>query len=131
MEYTQDLYDEVGLTEEACKEKGLTVVVGRFAYQASSKALCSGETRGSVKIVAAAGDGRILGASIVGAEASTLVAEVAVAMQQQMTAAQLGRLIHSHPTLPEMLKEAAEDALGEAVHKIGRRVKERPRDERP
>lgn len=121
---------EVGLTEEACKEKGLAVEVGRFAYQASSKALCAGETRGSVKIVAAAEDGRILGATIVGEEASTLVAEVAVALRQQMTAAQLGRLIHAHPTLPEMLKEAAEDARGEAVHKIGRRAKDRSGDDR-
>jgi len=120
---------EVGLTEEACKEKGLAVVVGRFAYQASSKALCSGETRGSVKIVASREDGRILGASIVGAEASTLVAEVAVAMQQQMTASQLGQLIHSHPTLPEMVKEAAEDVGGEAIHKIGRRDRERSRND--
>lgn len=120
---------EVGLTEEACKEKGLAVRIGRFAYQASSKALCSGETRGSVKIVAAADDGRILGASIVGVEASTLVAEVAAAMQQKMTAAQLGRLIHAHPTLPEMIKEAAEDTMGAAVHKVGRRSKERSGDD--
>lgn len=121
---------EVGLTEAACKEKGLAVSVGRFAYQASSKALCAGETSGSVKIVAAAEDGRILGASIVGAEASTLVAEVAAAMQQKMTAAQLGRLIHAHPTLPEMIKEAAEDTLGKAVHKVGRRTKDRAGDDR-
>ena len=121
---------EVGLTEEACKSKGVAVDVGRFAYQASSKAVCAGETRGSIKIVAAAEDGRILGASIVGAEASTLVAEVAVAMRQQLTAAQLGRLIHSHPTLPEMIKEAAEDTVGEAVHKIGRRTKNRPEGDR-
>jgi dihydrolipoamide dehydrogenase len=47
-------------------------------------------------------------------------------MQQQMTAAQLGQLIHSHPTLPEMIKEAAEDTAGEAVHKIGRRTDKRP-----
>jgi dihydrolipoamide dehydrogenase len=117
---------EVGLTEDACKEKGVAVDIGRFAYQASSKALCAGETRGSVKIVAAREDGRILGASIVGEEASTLVAEVATAMRQQMTAAQLGQLIHAHPTLPEMIKEAAEDTVGEAVHKVGRRAKERP-----
>jgi dihydrolipoamide dehydrogenase len=121
---------EVGLTEEACKVKGLAVDVGRFAYQASSKALCAGETRGSVKIVAAREDGRILGAAMVGEEASTLVAEVAAAMQQQMTAAQLGRLIHAHPTLPEMIKEAAEDTAGDAVHKVGRRAKGRPGEDR-
>jgi len=121
---------EVGLTEAACKEKGLAISVGRFAYQASSKALCAGETHGSVKIVADAKDGRILGASIVGAEASTLVAEVAAAMQQKITAAQLGRLIHAHPTLPEMIKEAAEDTMGAAVHKVGRRARDRTDNDR-
>jgi len=112
---------QVGLTEEQCQEKEIPVEVGRFSYQASSKALCDGETRGSVKIVAGKKDGKLLGATIVGEEASTLVAEVAAAMQRDMTAAELGAVIHSHPTLPEMVKEAAEDTEGLAVHKAGRR----------
>jgi dihydrolipoamide dehydrogenase len=116
---------QVGLTEEDCKKKGLDVEVGRYAYQASSKALCDGEPRGSVKVVAEKGGGRILGASIVGEEASALIAEVAVAMQQQMSATRLGEVIHAHPTLPEMIMEAAEDVDGTAVHKPGRRRKER------
>jgi dihydrolipoamide dehydrogenase len=111
---------QVGLTEEDCKEKGLEVKVGRFSYQASSKALCDGETRGSVKVVAAKEDGLILGASIVGEEASALIAEVALAMQEKMSAARLGEVIHSHPTLPEMIMEAAEDVGDSAVHKPGR-----------
>jgi dihydrolipoamide dehydrogenase len=102
---------------------GLSVSVGRFSYQASSKALCDGEVRGSVKILADGDSGKILGAAIVGEEASALIAEVAVAMQQGMTAGELGRVIHSHPTLPEMIMEAAEDVEGMAVHKIGRRTK--------
>ncbi|MBE0598566.1 MAG: NAD(P)/FAD-dependent oxidoreductase, partial [Desulfuromonadales bacterium] len=116
---------QVGLTEEECKEQGMTVEIGRFAYQASSKALCDGEPRGLVKILASRQDGRIVGATMVGEEAAILVSEVAVAMQQNMTAAALGAVIHSHPTLPEMIREAAEDVEGGAVHKIGRR-KERP-----
>ncbi|WP_305046085.1 dihydrolipoyl dehydrogenase [Geoalkalibacter sp.] len=112
---------QVGLTEEDAKEQGIAVKIGRFAYQASGKALCDGETQGLVKILAAADDDRILGASCVGEEASTLVAEAAAAMQAGMTAQALGRTIHAHPTLPEMLMEAAEDVHGLAVHKAGRR----------
>jgi dihydrolipoamide dehydrogenase len=112
---------QVGLTEEECKEQGMEVEVGRFSYQASSKALCDGQSRGMVKIVAAREGGEILGATIVGEEASNLIAEAAAAMKQRLTARQLGHIIHSHPTLPEMMKEAAEDTEGMAVHKVGRR----------
>jgi dihydrolipoamide dehydrogenase len=115
----------VGLTEEECREQGVEVEVGRFAYQASGKALCDGEARGMVKILAARGSGRITGATIVGEEASSLIAEIAAAMQKEMTARELGHVIHSHPTLPEMVREAAEDTEGLAVHKVGRR-RERP-----
>jgi dihydrolipoamide dehydrogenase len=118
---------QVGLSEEACKEKGIAIDVGRFAYQASSKALCDGEPRGMVKVVAEKGKGRILGATVVGEEAATLVAEVSVAMQKEMTAGELAQVIHSHPTLPEMIKEAAEDVEGLAVHKVGRRTREKAR----
>jgi dihydrolipoyl dehydrogenase len=112
---------QVGLTEAECKEQGTAVEVGRFAYQASSKALCDGEPGGLFKVVAAAGGGEILGAAAVGEEASTLIAEVALAMQQRLTPAQLAEVIHAHPTLPELVKEAAEDCEGLAVHKVGRR----------
>lgn len=112
---------QVGLTEEECKETGVEVEIGRFSYQASSKALCDGEPRGMVKIIAERGNGRLLGATFVGEEAATLVAETAVAMQQGMTAASLAKVIHSHPTLPEMVREAAEDTEGLAIHKVGRR----------
>lgn len=112
---------QVGLSEEECKERGLSYDVGRFAYQASGKALCEGEGRGSLKIMAARADGTILGASFVGAEASALIAEVALAMGTGLTAAQLGAVIHAHPTLPEMVMEAAEDVSGLALHRPARR----------
>jgi dihydrolipoamide dehydrogenase len=112
---------QVGLTEEECREKGLAVEVGRFAYQATSKALCDGEARGSVKVLAAREDGRLMGVTITGAEASTLLAEATLALQQNLTAAQWAEAIRSHPTLPETLREAAEDVEGRAVHKVGRR----------
>lgn len=119
--FTSPEVSQVGLTEEECKELGVAVEVGRFAYQASSKALCEGEPRGSIKLIAARDDDRILGAAIVGAEASALVAEVAAAMTAGLTAARLGAVIHAHPSLPELIMEAAEDVHGRAVHKVGRR----------
>jgi len=112
---------QVGLTEAECKEKGIAVDVGRFAFMASGKALCDGESRGSVKIVAEKESGRIVGAAIVGEEASALISEIAVAMAHGLTAAQLGKVIHAHPTLPEIVQEAAEDVSGHAVHKAGRK----------
>jgi len=112
---------QVGLTEAECKEKGIEVNVGRFAYMASGKALCDGEGRGSIKIVAEKASGRIVGAAIVGEEASALISEIAVAMTHGITAAGLGEVIHAHPTLPEIILEAAEDVAGHAVHKAGRK----------
>jgi dihydrolipoamide dehydrogenase len=112
---------QVGLTEEQCKVKGLAYQVGRFSYQATSKAICEGEIQGSIKVIADEATGQILGAAIAGAEASALISELAVAMAQGVSAHQLGAVIHAHPTLPEMIKEAVEDVTGLAVHKIGRR----------
>jgi dihydrolipoamide dehydrogenase len=112
---------QVGLTETACKEQGLAIAVGRFSYQASSKALCDGEPRGMFKLVTDAESGRILGAAATGEEASSLIAEVALAMQHDLSANELADVIHAHPTLPEIVKEAAEDSVGRAVHKIGAR----------
>jgi len=119
--FTSPEVAQVGLNEEECKERGLAVKIGRFAYQATSKALCEGEPQGLFKLIAAADSGAILGAAVAGAEASTLIAEVTAAMAGGMTAEELGRVIHAHPTLPEMIKEAAEDVDGLAVHKVGRR----------
>ncbi|PLY01085.1 MAG: dihydrolipoyl dehydrogenase [Desulfuromonas sp.] len=114
---------QVGLTETECKEQGITVNIGRFAYMASGKALCDGESRGSIKIMAEKKSDRIVGAAIVGAEASALISEVAVAMTHGLTAGQLGEVIHAHPTLPEIVLEAAEDVGGHAIHKAGRKKK--------
>lgn len=112
---------QVGLNEAECKEQGIPVDIGRFAYLASGKAMCEGETRGSVKVVAEKDGGRILGAAIAGEGASAMIAEIAVAIAQEMSASQLASVIHAHPTLPEIVFEAVEDVEGLAVHKVGRR----------
>ncbi len=112
---------QVGLTEEQCREQALEYNIGRFAYQSIGKALCDGETRGSIKLLAAKGEGTLLGATIVGEEASTMIAEITAAMQAGMTVHELAQTIHAHPSLPEIIKEAAEDTEGLAVHKVSRR----------
>ncbi len=116
---------QVGLTEEQCRSREQEYVAGRFAYLASGKALCDGEPRGTVKILADPDDGRILGGTIVGEEAASLVAEVALAMQKNLTAHELAEVIHAHPSLSEIIKEAAEDVSGTAVHKVSRQATKR------
>ncbi|NLV23791.1 MAG: dihydrolipoyl dehydrogenase [Deltaproteobacteria bacterium] len=112
---------QVGLSEKECREKKRNYRLGSFAYQASGKAQCDGETKGAARLLAAAEDGRILGGLVYGAEASALIAEVATAMRAGMSVGELAGLIHAHPTLNEIIKEAAADVLGAAVHKVGRR----------
>mgnify|MGYP000032403112 CR=1 FL=1 len=108
---------QVGLTEEACRSRKVELNIGRFSYRASGKALADGHPEGFVKLLADAADGRLLGAAIVGEQASNLVAEVALAMGHGLSAADLGHLIHAHPTLSEMVREAAEDVIGVAPHR--------------
>ncbi len=114
---------QVGLTERQCHESGRDFQTGWFPFQASGKALCDGKERGMVKLFADTRDGTIMGASAHGEEAATLISELAVAMQTGTTVSQLAEVVHSHPTLPEMIKEAADDALGRAVHKVPRKVR--------
>jgi len=110
----------VGLSEERAKKEGYAVRVGRFPYAALGKALGMNEPDGFFQVVADAASQRILGVQIVGAEASDLISEAAVAVQNGLTLPQIGDCVHPHPTLPEGLKEAAENALGRAIHTINR-----------
>lgn len=127
--FTDPEIAQVGLTEEQCREQGLAYQVGRFAYLASGKALCEGEVRGTVKVLAGKDDRRILGVTIVGVEASALVAEAALAMKRNLTAHEWAEGIRAHPSLPEMIKEAAEDVSGVAVHRLGRAASRRKSSE--
>jgi dihydrolipoamide dehydrogenase len=115
--FTQPELARVGVTEADCRARGQSVAIGRFAYRANGKALCDGAGDGLVKLVADASNGRLIGAVIVGAGASTIVAEVAAAIKAGMTARQLGTVVHAHPTLSEMVQEAARDLDREAIHK--------------
>ena len=105
-----------GLTEAQAKEAGYEVNVGRFPFQPNGKALGMGERDGFVKIVADARYGEILGASLVGPEVTELLPELTLAHNAELTAAEIARNVHAHPTLSEALMEAAHDVEGEPIH---------------
>jgi dihydrolipoamide dehydrogenase len=105
--YTHPELASVGLSEEACKEKGIAVRTGTFPFQANARARCLDATEGSVKVIADATTDRVLGVHILGPRASDLIAEAAVAMEFGASSEDIARTCHAHPTLPEALKEAA------------------------
>jgi dihydrolipoamide dehydrogenase len=118
--FTDPEIASVGLSEKKAKEEGYDIIVGRFPYAALGKAQGMRETEGFFQVVADAKSKRLLGAQIIGAEASALIAEAALAVQNKLSLSAIADGIHAHPTLPEGLKEAAEAALGRAIHAVNR-----------
>ncbi len=108
----------VGMTEKEATDEGYKVKVGRFPYAANGKALGLRETDGFVKTVSDADSGDILGVHIVGAQASTLIHEAAVAVRLGASAADIAHTVHAHPTLSEMMMESAEAAYDKAIHSL-------------
>jgi len=118
--FTDPEIASVGLSEQAAKAVANEILVGRFPFAALGKALGMRETDGFFQVVANADDHRILGVQIIGAEASDLISEAAIAVQNGLTLEAIADAVHPHPTLPEGLKEAAENALGRAIHTVNR-----------
>ncbi|AFK20619.1 dihydrolipoyl dehydrogenase [Haloferax mediterranei ATCC 33500] len=118
--FTDPEIGTVGMTEEEAEEAGFTPAVGEMPFQASGRALTTGHTEGFVRIVADEDSGFILGAQIVGPEASELVAELALAIEMGARLEDVAATIHTHPTLAEAVMEAAENALGQAIHTLNR-----------
>lgn len=107
----------VGLTLEQAKQAGYTAAVqGSFPFQALGKALAAMETEGFAEVVIDRSTGAILGAQVVGADASSLIAEMTLAVQNELTVECLIETIHAHPTLPEAWHEAALLAKGTPLH---------------
>jgi dihydrolipoamide dehydrogenase len=106
----------VGLSEAQARERGHDVKVGRFPFAANSRAVIHGEPQGLVKLVADAGTGQLLGAHVIGVQATELIAEPALARLFQGDAWEIGRNIHPHPTLTEVIGEAALAVDGVAIH---------------
>jgi dihydrolipoamide dehydrogenase len=106
----------LGYTEAQAKEKGYEIKVGKFPFIANGKALGMNEKNGFVKIIADTKYGEILGAHLVGPEVTELLPELALAHTWELTAEEIARTVHAHPTLSEALMEAAHDVQGQAVH---------------
>ncbi|GAB5387504.1 MAG: dihydrolipoyl dehydrogenase [Alphaproteobacteria bacterium] len=114
--YTWPEIASVGQTEEQLKEAGIKYNKGKFPYMANGRARAMNATDGFVKILADAETDRVLGCHIIGAEAGTLIAEVALAMEFGASSEDIARTCHAHPTLNEIVKEAALAVEGRAVH---------------
>ncbi len=114
--FTSPEIGSVGLREKQAAEKGLRYKTGRFQFRALGKAHAMGEIAGLFKIIADEETDRILGAHIIGPHAADLIHEVAVAMEKGLTAGDIARTIHAHPTLSEGIMEAAEDVHDAAIH---------------
>lgn len=118
--FTSPNIGSVGLRRSQAKEQGIKVNMGRFPFEALGKAKCMGEEEGFLLILTNKENGKIVGASCIGAEAPELISEIALAMKHGLTAHDIGETIHSHPTISEMVLEGAEDTIGMAIHKKGR-----------
>jgi dihydrolipoamide dehydrogenase len=105
-----------GMTETQAKERGYTVKVGRFPFQANGKALGLADYAGWVKLVTDEKYGEILGATMVGPEVTELLPELTLAQMMELTPAEIARNVHAHPTLSEALMEAAHAAHGSPIH---------------
>ncbi len=114
--YCQPQVASIGLTEQQAKDEGYEVKVGRYQFRPNGKAAASGETEGFVKVVIDARYGEILGAHIIGAEATELIAEVGAAKTLESTWVELHNTVHAHPTLSEVIEEATGAAFNEAIH---------------
>jgi dihydrolipoamide dehydrogenase len=114
--YCQPQVASVGLTEKACKEKGIEVTIGRFPFAASGKARAIGHTEGLVKLIFGKKHGELLGAHILGAEATEMLAELGLAMKLESTWEEIAHTVHAHPTLSEAVMEAAMDSQGISPH---------------
>jgi dihydrolipoamide dehydrogenase len=106
----------LGLTEQQAKDAGHEIKIGKFNFRANGKALGINEYEGFVKLVVDKKYGEILGAHLVGPEVTDLTGELSLAKSMELTPAELAHAVHAHPTLTEVIAEAALDSLGEAIH---------------
>jgi dihydrolipoamide dehydrogenase len=114
--YCQPQVASFGMTEAQAEERGFKIRVGRFPFQANGKALGLGQSTGWVKLITDEQYGEILGAHMIGPEVTELLPELTLAQMMELTPAEIARNVHAHPTLSEVLMEAAHDAEGHAIH---------------
>lgn len=114
--YCQPQVASIGLTEEKAIAEGYDIKVGRFPLSASGKAAAIGEREGFAKLIFDKKYGELLGAHLIGSEATEMIAELSLAKSLEATEEAIASTIHAHPTLSEIIMEAAEDADGKSIH---------------
>ncbi len=114
--YCQPQVASLGLTEREAREQGLDVKVGRFPYRANGKAMAIGRTEGFAKIVSDAETGDVLGYHLIGQDATELLLGASLGSHLEVTPVELATAVYAHPTLSEILKEAALATGGAAIH---------------
>lgn len=114
--YCQPQVASFGLTEAQAREQGYDVRVGRFPFLPNGKALALGENAGFAKLVADGATGRLLGAHLVGPEVTELLPELVLARTAGLSPETVARAVHAHPTLSEVLAEAAHAVFGQPIH---------------
>ena len=114
--YTNPEIASVGLTEAAAKEAGFEIKTGKFPFTASGKASASGAKDGFIKLIFDARYGELLGAHMIGANVTEMIAEIVVARKLETTAHEIIKSVHPHPTMSEAIMEAAAAAYGEVIH---------------
>ncbi len=121
--FTSPEIGSVGKSQEQCDREGIETRVGKFPFAALGKAMAINETAGFCKIIADAKTDQVLGVHIVGPHATDLIAEACPALHLEITARELGKAIHAHPTLGEAMMEAAHAVHGESAHIPSRKKK--------
>jgi dihydrolipoamide dehydrogenase len=114
--YTTPEVASVGLTEKAAKEAGYEIKVGKFPFTASGKASAAGAKEGFVKVIYDAKYGELLGAHMIGANVTEMIAEMVVARNLETTGHEIIKSVHPHPTMSEAIMEATAAAYGEVIH---------------
>lgn len=114
--YTNPEIASVGLTEEAARKAGYEIKVGKFPYTASGKASAAGAKDGFVKLIFDSKYGELLGAHMIGANVTEMIAELVVAKKLETTGHEIIKAVHPHPTMSEAVMEAAAAAYGEVIH---------------
>lgn len=114
--YTTPEIASCGLTEQAAKDAGYELKIGKFPFSASGKASAAGARDGFVKLIFDASYGELLGAHLIGANVTEMIAEIVIARKLETTGHEIIRSVHPHPTMSEAIMEAAAAAYGEVIH---------------
>jgi dihydrolipoamide dehydrogenase len=114
--YTRPQVASLGLTEAQARETGREICVGKFPFRANGKALGINEYEGFVKLIVDKKRGEILGAHLIGPEVTELTGELSLAKSAELTPMELAHAVHAHPTLTEVIREAALDSMGQVIH---------------